>query len=697
MALIETWIKTDLKSIISAKYIRGNLFSQDNMANLIGVELLENGEPANVSGTVTANVLRADGTTVAVAGTLSGNLASVTLPQAAYAVPGTVAIAIKLTTGSTVTTIGAIQAIVYRTSSDTIIDPGTIIPSVQDLIAAIDAAVDSIPPDYSALTAEVGSLKSAISDINGVISKDEIIFQQQSLAVKQTTSLNATYAASGQAVTSTIKFDFKEGIVYSLSVKFNSAGTPKPNSNGVAFTLSTSSSSSTSSSYVIDNIWKQDDFGNVPNILFTPSVDAPYLRYFTRGNTNDNFDIDINITEYKKETVTDLINAIGTKETELIGQFSSASYWSKEAGVGGTAEVKSAASYMAYSAIEVVNGKSYKAYIWQGTSTKQDPVVIADEDYKILKTYRGTNSQYNTFEFEVTDADAKYVLLTSYGNHDNTFKRIDPNSVPDIWTQVVTNTADIADIESDIGNITKEAITEGKYVSILGDSISALAGTIPSGNEAYYTGNNYGITSANDMWWKIVADTLGMNVLVNNSWSGSQVCDRTPGAKIPASYPARCQALHDSSHDPDYVLIAMGVNDYSYNSYLGDWNGQTMPVDDVDFTQSYALMINRIHSAYPNANIICISPWFVQRGTDTGVTFVNSQAAHLTESAYGDVIRKLCGMLGVIYIDGNVGFNKYNYYPTYCEDDETTPTHPNKAGQTVMGKVIAEKVRNLIY
>ena len=166
MAVIETWLKTDLKSIVRVNAIHGNVFSQDNMANLIGVELLDGGEPATVTGSVSANVLRANGTTVAVAGTLSGNKASVTLPQAAYAVPGMLAIVIKLTDSSTVTTIGAIQAVVYRSSTDTIVDPGTIIPSISTLIAAIDAAVDSIPPDYSALTGEVSDLKTAIALTN---------------------------------------------------------------------------------------------------------------------------------------------------------------------------------------------------------------------------------------------------------------------------------------------------------------------------------------------------------------------------------------------------------------------------------------------------------------------------------------------------------------------------------------------------
>ena len=164
MAVIETWIKTDLKKIVRVNAIGGNVFSQDNMANLIGVELLDNGQPASVSGSVSANVLRADGATVAVAGTLSGNLASVTLPQAAYAVPGMLRIVIKLTDGSTVTTIGAVQAIVYKSSTDTIVDPGTIIPDIQALIEEIEDVRDSIPPEYDDLVDEVSDLESALGE-----------------------------------------------------------------------------------------------------------------------------------------------------------------------------------------------------------------------------------------------------------------------------------------------------------------------------------------------------------------------------------------------------------------------------------------------------------------------------------------------------------------------------------------------------
>ena len=384
--------------------------------------------------------------------------------------------------------------------------------------------------------------------------------------------------------------------------------------------------------------------------------------------------------ENTNQKADDALTAIGYKEVEHLGAYSTASYWSVESDI---AEKKSAATYIAYDPVEIENNKQYTAYIYQGTSTKQDPVIIVDENYNILQRFRGANSQYNTFNIDATNTSAKYLLVTGYSSSH-------PCSV---------KTTELNNPYEDISKLNKNDVTNGKYISIIGDSISALQGTIPDGNLAYYTRNNYGIQTPEDMWWGIVANTLGMTILINNSWSGSRVCDPNyaEGDAIPASYPARCQALDDGTHNPDYVIIAMGVNDYSYNSLIGDWDGKTMPVDDVDFTQSYALMINRINSKYPNAKIFCLSPWFVQRGQDKGINYANSQAAHLTESKYGDAIRKLCEMLGAIYIDSYVGFNRYNYYPTYCEDSAETPTHPNKAGQAVMGKVIAEKIRTLIF
>lgn len=159
MAVIETWYNQDLKNPVKVHYLDGNVFSQDNKGNLIGVRVFDDGEPSTLSGSVSASVVRADGATVAVAGVLSGNAAWVTLPESCYYIPGVLSIVIKVTDGSTVTTVCAVVANVYQSSTDSIVDPGTIIPSVSALIAEIDAAIAQIPADYSDLSNAVGHIE----------------------------------------------------------------------------------------------------------------------------------------------------------------------------------------------------------------------------------------------------------------------------------------------------------------------------------------------------------------------------------------------------------------------------------------------------------------------------------------------------------------------------------------------------------
>lgn len=167
MAMMELWRRRDLDGgMTKLEYIDGNLFSQDNLGNLVGVELFHGNEPYSGGGTVSANVIRADGETVPVTGTMTGNRASVILPAACYAVVGAIMIFIKVASGSEVATVGAFASYVYASSTDTVVDPGTIIPSITDLINSIQSAVDSIPPEYEDLVERVQDLrKDLYSDL----------------------------------------------------------------------------------------------------------------------------------------------------------------------------------------------------------------------------------------------------------------------------------------------------------------------------------------------------------------------------------------------------------------------------------------------------------------------------------------------------------------------------------------------------
>lgn len=169
MAVIHTYLTCELQKLLKVQYLDGNLFSQDNQANEFHVIVLDNGEPAEISGTVTADVIRSDGGTVAVTGgTIEGNVASITFNAAVYAIPGVVSIVVKLTTSGVVTTIAAAVTNVYQSSTSVTVDPGTIIPSIQTLISSIETAVASIPADYSSLwTSLAPAFSSSASYVAG--------------------------------------------------------------------------------------------------------------------------------------------------------------------------------------------------------------------------------------------------------------------------------------------------------------------------------------------------------------------------------------------------------------------------------------------------------------------------------------------------------------------------------------------------
>lgn len=239
----------------------------------------------------------------------------------------------------------------------------------------------------------------------------------------------------------------------------------------------------------------------------------------------------------------------------------------------------------------------------------------------------------------------------------------------------------------------------GKRLSLLGDSISAYAGTVPEGNDIYYTGSNSGVSDACQMWWNVLCEKTGMKLLVNNAWSGSAITQLTDSAhisKVPMSDTSRDQALHKDTTNPDVILIAGGVNDYTYaeqsSQTPGTWDGTTAPVKGNSFDETYACMIKEIQTTYPNALVVCLSTWFTMRGTDNGYTLLNGEG--LTQSDYDNAIEKVARLMRVPYINvGKCGFNRSNFYPTYASDSSTIPTHPNVQGQRVMGEYIADNLQ----
>ena len=153
---------------INRNFCNRSIGEGDALANRFGIRAYRNGVAENLGGTCVGLFIRADGGTVTVEGVVSGNEAYVELPQACYAVEGQFALAIKVINGNATGTLRIVDGVVDNTTTGSVVDPGTIIPSIETLIAAIDAAVASIPPDYSSLCSEVEEIEQRFEN-NGDI------------------------------------------------------------------------------------------------------------------------------------------------------------------------------------------------------------------------------------------------------------------------------------------------------------------------------------------------------------------------------------------------------------------------------------------------------------------------------------------------------------------------------------------------
>ena len=169
MAVFETWLKTDLQKPISVKQLPGVVFSQDSMANKVGVIVTDGGAPVELSGTVYGYVIKPDGTTVNIEGEIDeedSSRAYFLMTQECYAV-GHISIAIKIQDDDVITTLAACSAYVYQSRKGTEVVPsGTVIPdlaTLTDLIADAEDATDAANDAADAATAVAESIEGAIA------------------------------------------------------------------------------------------------------------------------------------------------------------------------------------------------------------------------------------------------------------------------------------------------------------------------------------------------------------------------------------------------------------------------------------------------------------------------------------------------------------------------------------------------------
>ncbi len=137
---------------------------------------------------------------------------------------------------------------------------------------------------------------------------------------------------------------------------------------------------------------------------------------------------------------------------------------------------------------------------------------------------------------------------------------------------------------------------KGKYLSILGDSLSTYKGVSDdrtSNATLFYNKSFYDkqIPLEKTYWMRLI-DGLGLKLCVNNSYSGGTLSVRD------IEY-AGINRVHHLSRDdgtsPDYIIVFMGVNDLGFG------------VDTEVFANDYRETLLTIKEKHPAATVCCVN------------------------------------------------------------------------------------------
>ncbi len=112
---------------------------------------------------------------------------------------------------------------------------------------------------------------------------------------------------------------------------------------------------------------------------------------------------------------------------------------------------------------------------------------------------------------------------------------------------------------------------QDKTMLVFGDSYSTYDGYIPEGYATYYPWLD--VHDVGETWWKQLSEALGAEILQNNSWSGSTVCNTgyDGDCSKTSSFIHRLEVLTEAGffaeNRVDHVFVFGGTND--------SWSGNT--------------------------------------------------------------------------------------------------------------------------
>ena len=220
----------------------------------------------------------------------------------------------------------------------------------------------------------------------------------------------------------------------------------------------------------------------------------------------------------------------------------------------------------------------------------------------------------------------------------------------------------------------KKGTYEGKLFSVTGDSISTLHGYQTPEEVVFYTiekREKTGVVTFTDTWWGHVIDSLGGELLANNSVSGSTVSVNPKSANkyMCATTDERTSNLGKDGKNPDVIMIFLSINDGGIPAKAAPENEEEAN-DPTIFSVAYRQMLEKLKTNYPGAEIWCI-------------TVPKSDQSDRTHTQpYTDEIIKLAPEMGVRLVN-------LSDAPRY---ESLDGLHPTKNGMQTIGDAILAKI-----
>ena len=253
-----------------------------------------------------------------------------------------------------------------------------------------------------------------------------------------------------------------------------------------------------------------------------------------------------------------------------------------------------------------------------------------------------------------------------------------------------------------------KAAYQGKYLSLIGDSISSFAGVtdntkyndILTLNRSYYSANY--LNDYTQMYWGRLAEDTEMELCVINGWSSSKVygggqdknnnVDATKDNML-----VRSTELHNKEgNTPDVILLYLGINDVSYKSeaqIVEEWmvgvnatyeanKEQIVPGETyTSWEASYALSLAQMKATYPDAEIYIINLTRSHHHSGGEEKIASANACLSALAAY----------FGVTVIDqANSEVTYENCHLYGADEGDPVGLHPNLRGHAALTKLIVE-------